>query len=292
ERKAWEGTLPDTKIDVHIEAAGYRGRPVLFDIVGPWTPASREPSSTGGGSTNAVFIYILVAAAAVAAHGNVPRGRADQRGAFRLATFTFFLMFAIWLVAPHVGDTFQEQQRFFDRLGIGLFLGGVLYLFYLGLEPFVRRAWPTMLVGWSRLLAGRMRDPLIGPGVVVGLAGGGALARLHRAAAIVPPMFGLPEPPPHTTESGALMGIRPFMLTFLGSVNNGLQNALIMLFQFSVLRVIFEVAIVRLQAFAATRWNRAARFRMSEKTSQRLFIALSVAALTLIQLSGYSVQRF
>ena len=56
----------------------------------------------------------------------------------------------------------DEQQRFFVSIGLRLFVAGALYLLYLGLEPFVRRSWPTMLVGWSRVLAGRIRDPLIG----------------------------------------------------------------------------------------------------------------------------------
>ena len=83
-------------------------------------------------------------------------------GAFRLAAFTFFLMVSIWIVSPHVDDVADEQTRLFTSVGLALFVAGALYLLYLGLEPFVRRSWPTMLVGWSRLLAGRIRDPLIG----------------------------------------------------------------------------------------------------------------------------------
>ena len=45
ERKAWTGTLPETNVTVTIEAAGYRGRPIMFDIVAPWSVASREPDA-------------------------------------------------------------------------------------------------------------------------------------------------------------------------------------------------------------------------------------------------------
>jgi hypothetical protein len=47
-------------------------------------------------------------------------------------------------------------------------------LFYLGFEPAMRRAWPRLLIASTRLLDGRLGDPLVGravlPGVLVGLA--------------------------------------------------------------------------------------------------------------------------
>ena len=61
ERKAWTGTLPETTIPVTIEAAGYRGRPVFYDIVTPWAPAAREPgTSPRRGGNNPIFIYVLL----------------------------------------------------------------------------------------------------------------------------------------------------------------------------------------------------------------------------------------
>ena len=90
ERKASSGTLPETAIPVTIEAAGYRGRPVLFEIVAPWSTTPREPgpASRQSGGSNPVFIYVLLGGSAVAAYLNVRRGRADRQGAFRLAAFT------------------------------------------------------------------------------------------------------------------------------------------------------------------------------------------------------------
>ncbi|HXT28798.1 MAG TPA: serine/threonine-protein kinase [Vicinamibacterales bacterium] len=287
ERKAWNGTLPDTNVKVTIEAAGYRGRPVMFDIVAPWTQAAREPDpGRRPYPDNTVLVYFLLIGASLIAVVHVRRGRADQRGAFRLAIFTFFLVGAMWLVGPHVNDTTQEQQRLFNRLGMGLFLAGALYLLYLGLEPFVRRAWPSMLVGWSRLLSGRVRDPLIGHDIVVGVACGAALSLLGLAASVVPPMFGLPEPPPHTAEFGALMGIRFYLLTFLACINVGLQNALITLFEFSVVRAIVEWSVRGVLRLAAARSPRAARRHLSDRALERLFLALTVAAVMVLSIGG------
>ena len=43
--------------------------------------------------------------------------------------------------------------------------------FYLALEPFIRRRFPRALVSWSRLLAGRWRDWMVGRDVLLGTAG-------------------------------------------------------------------------------------------------------------------------
>jgi len=86
ERRAWKGMLPGTSIPITIEAAAYRGRPVLFDTIDPWTKPSREPENQQNSSTNNwIFIWLLLGAAAFAAWRNLRDGRADRRGAFRLA---------------------------------------------------------------------------------------------------------------------------------------------------------------------------------------------------------------
>src|SRR6185437_6867285 len=162
ERRAWQGPLPGTNTVIRIEAAAYRGKPVLFDVIGPWSRATRDLAPQSAANANAISIYLLLAGAGWVAWRNVRRGRADQRGGFRLAVFTVLLSVAIWLVRPHVIGMKAEQDRFFDQTGLAFFIGLAMYVIYLGLEPFVRRAWPSMLVGWSRLLSGRIRDPLIG----------------------------------------------------------------------------------------------------------------------------------
>jgi serine/threonine-protein kinase len=154
---------------------------MLFEMVAPWTTAPRDAGRGGrpnGG--NPVFIYVLLCGAALTAYANVRRGHADRQGAFRLAAFTFFLLVGVWIVSPHVNDVSDEQQRFFVGVGLNLFVAGAMYIIYLGLEPYVRRSWPSMLVGWSRLLSGRVRDPLIGRDVLVGVAARRSLARISR----------------------------------------------------------------------------------------------------------------
>jgi serine/threonine-protein kinase len=53
---------------------------------------------------------------------------------------------------------------------------GMAWVLYLAIEPYVRRRWPQSLIAWTRVLAGRIRDPLVGGHVLVGTAFGVGLA--------------------------------------------------------------------------------------------------------------------
>jgi protein kinase-like protein len=279
ERVAWTGILPDTRIPVKIEGAGYRGRPVLFEIVAPWTPATREPGGPArSGNNNPIVIYILLGGAGLVAYRNVRRGSADTGGAFRLAAFTFAVVAAIWMAGPHVDDVADEQQRFFVNVGIALFVGGAMYLVYLGLEPFVRRSWPTMLVGWSRLLGGRLRDPLVGRDVLVGVALGLAMTLLDLGGQVLPARLGMREPTPLQTDFACLLGGRQMILSTLGALNSGLQNALISGFTFAAFRAVFEWVTHAGARWSGRRWRWADRLTMSARTSERVFVALAMLA--------------
>jgi serine/threonine-protein kinase len=285
ERRAWRGIYPDSKIDIRIEAAGYRGRPVMFVIVAPWTGATREPSAPPArNGTNPIVVYFLLILAGAVAYWNVRRGRGDQRGAFRVAAFMAILVSGIWLMSPHVSDVAEEQSRFFVHLGVALFLGGAMYLLYLGLEPFVRRAWPDMLVGWTRVLSGRIRDPLVGRDVLIGVTWGAALALLNMATSVLPPLLRWPEPQPNLNEFGPLFGLRGTVLTLLGAVNNGMQGMLITTFEFAGFRGLFEMA-----TRAALKQISARRGRpivVSDKRLEVIFIILAFAFMGILTVLG------
>src|SRR4029453_15828941 len=98
----------------------------------------------------------------------IPSGRPDRRGAFRLAVFLFFLIATTWAFLPHAANLEGDTERMFAWFGLGMFVGGIMFLMSLAVEPFVRRSWPTMLVGWSRALTGCGRDAVVGRDIVVG----------------------------------------------------------------------------------------------------------------------------
>jgi serine/threonine-protein kinase len=51
---------------------------------------------------------------------------------------------------------------------------------YLALEPFVRRYWPRSLISWTRVLSGRIYDPLVGKHILVGVAIAVSMAAIAR----------------------------------------------------------------------------------------------------------------
>ena len=275
ERKAWAGPLTGTDIPVTIEAAAYRGRPVLFQVVMPWTRAPRDEASSGGGNGNWIFISLLLIGAAWTSYLNLRRGRADRRGGFRLAAFMALVTMAIYLFAPHVAGGADEQERFFARTGIALFIGAAMYMIYLGLEPFVRRLWPSMLVGWTRELGGRIRDPLVGRDCLIGVACGAALALLHLAFYAAGPYAGRGTQTPLLADVGTLLGWRGILNNVLQAVNNGMQNALITVFTYSAWRAVFEW--LTRTPVGGSRWTLASKLRMRDAASEWVFVALAVA---------------
>jgi hypothetical protein len=118
------------------------------------------------------------------------------------------VLLAQFLRADHVALAFEEVSIGSDLLAHSLLNAAVLWLTYIGLEPIARRRWPRLLVGWSRLLAGRWRDPLVGRDVLVGCVGGLALVLVVHLAIVVPPWLGAPAPAPRAQVISSLGSLR------------------------------------------------------------------------------------
>jgi serine/threonine-protein kinase len=241
DRRAWEGAFPGTDTKVRLEGASYRGRIVWFALIGPWSVPTRDtPFDVADNSTPPAQVFVILALlllAAWLAHRNVQSGRADRRGSFRLAAFTFFLFMTQWAVAPHVSNIPAEWTRFLlSGLAIALLLAAILYIVYLALEPFIRRSWPTVLVGWTRLVSGRFRDPIVGRDLLAGVMFGVAFGVFDLVLQVMPVWFGRPEPIPHQPQINTLLGLHELTISLLGCLNNGLQNGLIFTLQFALVR--------------------------------------------------------
>ena len=175
-RAAWTGSLAERPdIPMRIEAAAYRGKPVYFELIGPWTrPERMQPyQPTAGERASLVILIGLVAFGAggrrvYSPGGTCALGRGDRRGASRLAAFVFAAWAVAWFFGAHHVPNFDELGLFIEFLAWGLVWSCFLWVLYIALEPYVRRRWPATLVSWSRLLAGGFRDPLVGRDVLVG----------------------------------------------------------------------------------------------------------------------------
>jgi serine/threonine-protein kinase len=199
-RIAWVESKPErADRPLRVEAAAARGRLVFFELAGPWSrpPRTTPPAELSGARRDfpLVFLGILVAGSALIARRNLRLGRSDRRGAMRLAAFTFVCSMLTWaFLASHVAG---ESELALLLLGamVALFLAGVCWLFYVALEPLIRRRWPDSLIAWTRLLAGRFADPLVGrvllAGALLGIfanVAAEALALVRRATEATPPI--------------------------------------------------------------------------------------------------------
>jgi serine/threonine-protein kinase len=179
-RTAWRGSIAEAPgVPVRIEAAAYGARPVSVLTVYPWVQAHRMVSASQQGGPNIyalaiglVTLFGVIGAALWLARRNLRLGRGDRRGAARLVMFGLSLVALSWLFQEHHVATLWEILLFVVEVGCALSVAALLWVVYIGFEPFVRRHWPHMLVSWTRLLSGEWRDPLLGRDLLVGCAAG------------------------------------------------------------------------------------------------------------------------
>ncbi len=246
-REAWTGSLAERpNVAMRIEAAASRGRPVYFELIGPWTrPERMQPyQPTAGERAFSVIITVLLLSVlivgAMLARRNLHLGRGDRRGGFRLAAFAFVAYgVAVFFGAHHVPD-FGEVALVTQLLVWGCGFSFFLWTLYIALEPYVRRRWPGALVSWSRLLAGGFRDPMVGRDVLAGCllaAFGGALSRLGW---LIPSWLGYAPPQPYSGPQWEFLGARAIISDLSLSLGPVLVIPLALLFVLVLLRALLR----------------------------------------------------
>jgi hypothetical protein len=188
-RAAWTGTVPELgEIRVRLEAGAFGGRVTYVQAIGPWTKPGREappvPPLTQRllNMVQPLLIASLIIGSALLARRNLRAGRGDRAGASRVVFWVGALMMLRWLFAAHHSGTYANfQGAFLDATADAMLNAGLVWLAYLGIEPWLRRHWPASLLSWSRLLGGSFRDPLLGRDVLVGV-GFGVAAGLYLVA--------------------------------------------------------------------------------------------------------------
>ena len=246
ERAAWEGPFRgDTKTRIRVEAAAYQGRPVFFQISGPWTPppvtpgqAPASPVAIGRGFLNFILLLVLIATVALA-RSNLRSGRGDLRGASHTTFFAMTLWLLGWAISGRHYSSFEiEYGQFFAILGTVLINCGIIWLLYVALEPYVRRFTPHLLVSWSRVMGGQLRDPQVGRDLLIGVAVGVGLALLSAAFFFIPMVTGGPPNTPRATNLPYLLDARIALGTLLRSIPNPMTNALFMAITYVVGRAV------------------------------------------------------
>jgi hypothetical protein len=249
QRVAWEGRIPEVPDQtVRVEAGATGGKPVFFVIAGSWTTTTRAPASTGVslfaraiGAAAAFIMPALMLIGPILARRNVKRGRGDRRGAFRAAAAVFIVSMTVWLLgADHIASVATEQSRLFNAIGQALFQSALLWLTYLGLEPYVRRFSPDSLVGWQRLVSGGWRDPRVGRDLMIGVAAGMAMTVVFAAHNKLAPLFGHLEPMPVTGNVDHLVALRYSVAIVLAMVQSAMSNSMLGTAGFVVFRILLK----------------------------------------------------
>jgi serine/threonine-protein kinase len=125
-----------------------------------------------------------------------------------------------------------------------------MWIAYMALEPYVRRLWPRMLVSWTRLVSGRLRDPLVGRDLLLGGAIGSALTAIGLGAAAGAARLGLSRVPTQLgdsmLESLTSLANTGCYLSYAGSVCvlNVLQTLVLLLVLRLVLRRTWAAVVV------------------------------------------------
>jgi serine/threonine-protein kinase len=165
-RLSWAGTYGENRLErVRVNAASWRGRPVLFEVL----PLEGTESN---GFTASFFGYffvvvpLMVLVAAVVAFRNVRQGRVDRRGAGVIGGTALAIGFALPIRAIP-GNVVLNP--FLGLVGVGVLEAGGLWLLYIAIEPYVRRNWPDSLISWSRFCTGRVRNALVASHILAGL---------------------------------------------------------------------------------------------------------------------------
>jgi hypothetical protein len=233
-RAAWQGFLPSRPgTPVRIEAAGVRGKPSFFRIIGPWTRATQMnpiQQSTGariGAVAVILFLVVVIVGGIFFARRNLRIGRGDRRNATRLAVFIIGLIILYWIFGAHHVLTVGEAISFLIVVGLSLLVGGWLWVLYIAIEPFIRRRWPQILVSWTRLLSGEWRDPLVARDALIGCMFGVLMNCLYLCSFLVPSWTGHGDLIPQSTfRFGVLGGTRFFVSEILGLLIVGIFGGL------------------------------------------------------------------
>ena len=248
---AWAGSYahaPD--VPLRIEAASWRGRPVNFQVIGPWSkPERMQPQQqwTVVNIAGATFLISMLIVAVFLAWRNIRLERGDTRGASRLAAFVFSMGMMAWLCGESHVPTPHEFGSFLEGLGVAFASAGNAWIFYVAIEPYVRRRWPQTMITWSRLLGGRIRDPLVGGHLLIGVASGIGMFISAFAFRLLREQSGIVSTAGLRLDS--MLGARRMVFVLNGTLGDAIFVSLVLLLFFSLLRTVFRRLPLAVAAF-------------------------------------------
>jgi hypothetical protein len=238
-RMAWTGKWPGSDRELRVEAGARAGRPVAFLMSGAWTTPSREAPASNFAELFIALVLIgfavaIIVSCALLARKNLRDGRGDRTAAFRLGCAVVVALWMLWLCQGHFTASIGVFGAFLITVCTTVSYGVLFWAIYLALEPFVRRHWPQTLVSWTTLLGGRVRDPIVGRDLLVGVAVGVAIPLIIRLS------DRLTVPPPVTITGDLLLGVRSAAGVIIQQAIYGVRSALLIFYLLFLLRAVLR----------------------------------------------------
>ena len=248
-RLAWTGRWPGlADVPIRVEAASFHGEPVYFRMIFPWTRPGRDTDTamTRQQRVASVLLVLLILTVFVGgvalARWNIKANRADMKGAARLGAFVFVTFLVLWILSSHHLQNFLEAINFLVAVASAALRTFFAMVLYVALEPFVRRREPQTLISWTRLLAGKLRDPLVGRDLLIGAVYGVAIFVIEASDNFLLPLFGKLPPIPGGVSTESLLGLRQALAQVLLYVLGQTIDALGIFFMLFVLQRILRSA--------------------------------------------------
>ncbi|MCS6915891.1 MAG: serine/threonine-protein kinase [Myxococcales bacterium] len=289
ERAAWIGADPERPQErLRVEAGALLGQPVSFRVGEldwpPVPPTVVRPWRQGGADLlRGLLAVVSLCGAVVLAWHNLRRRCGDRTGALRVALITMTLsLLGFALRADHAPDLRAEAHLLLRGLSESLLQAGWLWLFYIALEPYVRRLWPETLISWSRLLAGQWRDALVWRALLVGALSGCLGAVFFFLNRLTPGWLGQPPPVPWIREPAGVEALAGGMVA-AGHVASGLVDAARFALSWLMVLVLCKLLLQRRLLAAlccgAVMWATMVLREMTGPLSLLLFLCLTLTCL-------------
>jgi len=125
------------------------------------------------------------------------------------------------------GESLKTEMCIRDRV----------WVLYLALEPYVRRYWPQAIISWTRVLAGRWRDPLVGRDVLYGAVLGIFFCDIFVLAYHLAARLGAP---PAVLDTNYLGNARIALSAWLGHIPGSISSVLMMFLLLFLCRVLLR----------------------------------------------------
>jgi hypothetical protein len=194
-----------------------------------------------------MILTVFVVGVALA-RWNFNANRADMKGAGRLGAFVFVTFLVLWILSTHHLPNFLEGISFLVAVASASLRSFFAMVLYVALEPFVRRREPQTLISWTRLLAGKLRDPLVGRDLLIGAVYGVLLFVVEASDNFLLPLFGKLPPIPGGVSTESLLGLRhalaQVLLYVLGQTIDSLGIFFMLFILQRILRSAWIAAIV------------------------------------------------